>query len=542
MISLEQTKKVIFLPLLSAVLLAFSFENFSLAWIFTLFGLVPLLFFLALNENWRVCFLGGWLAGTVFYAAVIRWFLNAFPPVWAGVQDEGAGLLLVGFVWLGSSAVLGLSFAIFAVFTRLVSSRGYRDLISIPSCWIISQYAAAWLFNVWSWGPGTSWGPHWTLGNIGYALVYTPLVYLSRWTGLYGISFIAVAINVLFFLGYYGWRRGDLSFFHFSKGRRLALFLGGMVAILFLLFPWGIATFSKREEDRPLRVVILQTHFSGGSFYLRSFAELYRASRDSGAIREQPDIIIFPEDSQFFSFVGSEEKELLNLIFPDKSRPGLIITSATAPVSNQGRKKFVYYRNEQGELLSREEKSFLIPTGEFMPSLLRLLILLSRNQDIDKAFSEERALYKGEKGERPIMFGGVSVGTLLCSGVVSPVLYNALSRSGADILINSASHAIFKGDPYFLHQIKLMARFQAISNEKPFIQASNGGLSYVLNQDGEVIAESKNLGNLILSAEVTTRNPPSYNLYIRFGDWPVLLALLNLFVASRRLLWKGLKG
>ena len=62
----------IILPLMTSALLAAAFPGASL-WPLAFVGLVPLLLWLR-GRRYREAFLGGLLAGVVFYALVFAWF------------------------------------------------------------------------------------------------------------------------------------------------------------------------------------------------------------------------------------------------------------------------------------------------------------------------------------------------------------------------------------------------------------------------------------------------------------------------------------
>ena len=526
---LENIRRVFSSPISSAFLLALSFEHPALS-ILSFFGLLPLILFIYSESKKSRVFNKSWLVGFLYFAIVLRWVLAAYPAEWAGIKNPAAALALVLFVWLGSSAVLGFTFAIFGLGARFLARKNTSDCLVIPALWAVSQYAGAWLFSFWSWGPAATLGPHWTLGNIGYALVPTPLAFWSRIGGLYLLGFVAAFFNVVFALLILKWR--ETIFYLKNNFSKSLLIVVGFMALIFSPFVYYDFFYSKPETQRPdfLKVILVQTNY--GNFYHNALGELWDKKRELGELSRQPNLVVFPEGFKLFAYIGEIEEVLLKKIFPDQNRPGLIVTSTTG-LSESGpdretRKSFLVYRDQQGKLIDRQEKNFLIPTGEFMPELLRWMLNLVGEKAIVDVFNRQRGLISGTQAEHPVELGGYAIGVLACSGIISPTLYRNLAGKGASILVNSASHGIFGRSPAAFAQIKGWARMQAIANARPFLQASNGGLSYAIDADGRVIKETYTPGVELLAAEIHPNNTKTP--YTKYGDWPILTGFLGILV------------
>ena len=509
-----------FLPVISAILLGLSFEKPYLWWI-ALFGLTPFLIFLEKIQSSdsdvktarkrRDALLGGWLFGFVFFALIFRWVLYSFPGDWAGLHNSLTSVSLFGISWLMISIVVGFSFALFGF---LALRFGTRSIFVIPSIWALSEYLRAWLFSLFSWGPGGSLGPHWTFGNLGYALIDTPAILWSRVFGLYGASFIAVFINVLIFR------------LVIKRNIRAVPFLISVIILFFL--PKII--FVDKQEEKLLNVALVHTEIKLGFLGEKNLILLLEEAKKSGEISEKPDIVVFPEGARLFAS-DNAEKTLLERIFPDKEKAGLIITSDIIS-TKQGLKEQIIYRDQQGKLLSIQDKSFLIPAGEYLPLVLKGFITFFQDPSFIYRFDILRTRIKGKEAPKPVPFGDTRIGTILCSGITSPLLYRSLSDDGAEILVNSASQIIFKNRSFFLSQVKTMARFQAIGNARPFLQASNGGQSFLINSRGKIVAETASFKNQILFVKVSPSKDKTF--HTRFGDWPFVIGVLVLIISTFR--------
>lgn len=494
-------------PILSGFLLGLSFENPYLR-LLSLVGLIPLFFFIYTlsvdRKNRLKIFFGSWLTGFIFMALVWRWILASYPLTWMGIDNNTLSFIFVAFVWLTTVIVTSFPIALFGLGTVVLSKHNKWDLFFIPSLWIILEYLRAWIFSFLSWGSGGVIGPFWTYGNLGYDFIDTPFIIFSRFIGLYGLSFLAVFVNVWFFKGY-------------QNIKKILIFLLVVFTIIFL--PYNLIFTEK--QGTVLNVVAVQTNTNDGVVYQRNLGELIIEAKSNGKLVEQPDIVIFPEGFQLFSYIGKEEQKLLNEIFPDKEKPGILITSFyQGDVKNNiTKKEYTLFLDQNGKVIGTNEKYFLMPAGEVMPQVLKWVIILTGNQPILKKFAQLRAVRAGDSFESPVKFHSTNVGVLLCSGIIAPFLYSSLVNQGANILVNSASQSIFKGSWLFVDQMKNMAKFQAVANNRPLVQAANSGYSFFINADGKIIKQTSTLDTQIISAEVLpvkTKTPITV-----MGDWPL---------------------
>ncbi|MEK7578883.1 MAG: nitrilase-related carbon-nitrogen hydrolase [Patescibacteria group bacterium] len=522
------------LPIISAFLLDLSFEHFYLSFL-GLFGLIPFFIFIE-----RICFagrdktvlkksfLGGWLAGFIFFALISRWLFSALPADWAGLNNIFLANLIFVSGWLMLSIFVGISFGIFGFSASLFlnyyqKSSNFLNIIIIPSIWIISEYLRAWMFSLLTWSPSASFAPHWSFGNLGYTLIDTLFIFGSRFVGLYGISFFAVFFNTALFILFF---------------RRRSLFLSAIFVLILvpvILSPAFFAPNSFLENKEFLNIAFFQMNTKLKPMSISKIFLLWDRAESEKRNISQPDMLIFPENG-YLGFIGEKEKEFIKKVFPDQNRQGLIITNRVVVEKNGLLQGQIIYRDQKGDIVDVQVKSFLIPGGEFMPSILKFFLVLTNNQAALQRFEVLRSFSNGKTFEKPVEFSLTSVGALLCSGVVSPLLYRSLAKQGAQILVNSASLGIFNNDPFLLSQLKTQARFQAIANEKPFIQSTDGGQSLFIDQNGKMIIETKPSENSILFAKVFPSKIQTF--YTKFGDWPLIMAFLILLLGFKRLIYE----
>src|SRR5882724_5046230 len=88
------------------------------------FSLIPLLHAVRMTPHYRTNFLGGFLAGAVFFIPALAWFI----PV-----------TITG--WLALSLYCALYFASFALAARWASRfTAIRSALILASCWVLLEY------------------------------------------------------------------------------------------------------------------------------------------------------------------------------------------------------------------------------------------------------------------------------------------------------------------------------------------------------------------------------------------------------------------
>lgn len=459
-------------------------------------GLIPLIRFLEKSEKneFRLCWLGGW----IFSAIVIGWFLANSPENWIQVRGWPIKFAPV-FVWLESSLVLGLGWGIFGWLFFHLKKGGAQNLFAVPAAWIAGEYLKGWIFSVFSWGSGASIGPLWTFGNLGYAAL--PFLAASKLVGLYGLGFLVVFVN----LALWKFFRGDI-------GRKKILAIAAAIIIL----P-ALGGYFYPSSGRTIRAAAFQLQPDSAADV--GWLEEIAARKNSGGLLPA-DIVVAPENSLLFP--NFSEKEILKSLL----KPEGALISAGYRFNDEGQKEGrIVYQNYGGEVVADQRKTFLIPTGEFLPKHLEWLLRLIKPETIAE-FQKTRGVSSGRNEERPVEIGGLKIAALSCSAIIAPVIYQTQAARGADALVNSASHEIIRNSGAFNAQIKMMVRFIAAANARPLIQSVRGGFSYIVDKNGRIAASTEKIQDDLISARVEAAG--RLTPYSRFGEWVLMAAFLIL--------------
>ncbi len=506
---------------------------------FALIGLAAFFLWLYKQNSPFIAFKGGIFFGFLVLGYSIRWFLAVDPGALASIESVIGLYLIRAFVWGGSSLVLALGIGFFSYIFVKYRRFNWQDLIFVPALWVLCEYGRNWLFVFWSWGGQSVLQPNWTFGAFGYFLVNTPLVYLSRFIGLYGLSFVAAELAMLMFFALLGLRDENIQFARpcaarlaraerfFSRkirvSRKVHIFipflLGSMVFFIISLLAKNMPLAYKK----PINTAIFQGSTSPPAFYTRALSDLLIKDKLSGKIQKESKLMVFPEGSQYFSNdYGPLEKEIISTVFGPSAGGGkAVIITNSYKRNNGGQRVQTAYKNEQGDTLAEYGKSFLIPTGEYMPDIIYWGLKLIGAKDTLESFESMRAVTKSVSKERAVQIEDNAYGTVSCSGIIAPDLYRGLVKDGAEILVNTASYGVFGGSPFFFKQMMVSGKFQAISLARQYIQSSMDGYSYVIDEQGKFFGGKRELGNKMIYQTVSPISTRDF--YVKFGDLPVLL-------------------
>ncbi len=521
-----------------------------LAWV----GFAPLfwLIFSAAREEGQAkygqSFLFGYLAGLVYFLIVFRWFLSIYPLDTLGIKSVFASLALTGIVYFTSSFGMALLWGLFGLILvwqlRFIKNRSGNAVLFKVASWLIPpalfvllEYAGSYGFGLIWLGSGTLFGPHWTFGNLAYSLWHNSFaLWLSSYAGIYGVSFLIILVNVLIskILKSALKDPGDTKPAKiFAKVAVIILIVISLTIIAPKLSGIGKV---KETGQKEIAFAVIQTSqptkmLAAPKETLDGFKQqldlLIRAAKEYPASR----LIVFPEATDFFknmSLVLSsvQVKNFFSKLFSDSR---LLVSGSRIVDAKNNAYSRTFYLDTRNDIVGFYDKQLLTPGGEFIPYLLKPLILLQSKNTISR-FKNSKEFSVGKTGYVKTNFRGqFSVASLVCSEILSP----GLARSAADksdVLLAMASYGVFHGSSVVAKQSMASAAFRAAENRRPLLAASNLGLSYAINARGNVEFSAQNKDAQILTGGIVPSRERSW--YNKVGDMPIILASLLLLIVS----------
>ncbi|MFH1368285.1 MAG: apolipoprotein N-acyltransferase [Elusimicrobiota bacterium] len=474
------------LSILSGALYFLSFPDsnlYLLAWI----SLIPLLIVVQ-RENPLKSFLFGFLSGFIANAGLFYWI---YVVVQTNTLSRLQGLLCLAAL----CCYLALYFAAWAYLLNKVktSYSVFRFSLFAASLWIFFEFIRTYLFS------------GFPMGIAGYSQwKFLSLIQVSEFTGVFGISFIIVIVNVVL------WRvwktRRVLPFLMIVAGLSLTAILGKILLDRNYLMP-----------PPYFRVAIMQGNIDQykkwDAAYENEITDAYtKLAAESSA--EKPDIIIWPEtavpgylpaDPRLYSWI-SQLAQLTGTYH-----------IVGAPYYNGGQNYYnaSFLFGPAGEILNWHKKTHLIPFGEFVP--FRKLL--------EPYFGVLNTLGDFTRGGSPTVFSVKSVlwGPTICSeNFFGSITRKSVSR-GAEILVNQTNDAWFlKTSAAELHFT--MNVFRAIENRRSVVVSGNTGISGIVEPSGRISARAEPFIRTFICASVGPSRTATF--YTRWGDVFAYLCIL----------------
>ncbi|OGN03927.1 MAG: apolipoprotein N-acyltransferase [Candidatus Yanofskybacteria bacterium RIFCSPHIGHO2_01_FULL_44_17] len=527
---------------LSGLLLALAYPGWGfdfgwLAWI----GLVPLIWSLTQfayksgRLSVRTGFLIGFTAGLVYFLIIFRWFWSIHPLNTLGVENTILSLVIVGTVYIISSAGMALFWGLFGLAFSTVCSRLTTRyfLLTAPAMFVITEYLRSWGFGLlWS-GSGSLFGPHWTMGNLAYGLAGNSLaLYLASLVGIYGVTFLIVLINFIFF-----------KILKRNQATRAMLVVVAMTLAGVTFIPKFLTLGPANDiPSEKINFAVIQTSqpakvSPSSRETLAGFKEQLEMMAAVAKNYPESTLIVFPEASDFFKnmsiFLAPVEVEnYFDKLFKE---PRLIISGGRVYDSSAARAHSrVFLLDTQGGILNFYDKRLLMPGGEYLPYPINLITsMFSKNAS--SAFNNIRELSPGEKEISTVGFGyKLNVSPLICSELVSADITRQATQN-TDLIISMASYSIFHGNHAIADQMLAATRFRAAENKKPVIAAVNMGRSYAIDSSGNIKFLAPNESPQILTGALAIHKQKSW--YNKAGDLPTILVCLLLLAGPISLTW-----
>lgn len=451
-------------------------------------ALVPLLWaILAPSESprpLRHSFLIGYLCGILWYAGNCYWIYDTM-HIHGGIPPVGSvGLLLL------YSLVLGLYFGVFALALKFIAGRFSRGiaLIAAPFFWTALDLAAARITSV-------PWD------QLGYSQVDNAgLTLLAPWTGVYGITFLLVAVNAFFI---YASMRPQSSRYLKSLPWNISFVILGILLM-------NRYRFHSPQSTPTATAVLLQPNLdvdSGGAWpgplwdqHITQLTDLATHPEreyivgipETGAptlVPEcwqpcaNPDLVVWPESpAPFFQDEGRFQSAMKQ--FALTAHSPLIIGG----VGMEQTPDELHYFNsgmvfdQSGTLQGRYDKIHLVPYGEFIPyrDLFFFAKKLTRKvEDLSRGTDRKTFLLTGADGQSH------RYGIFICYESVFADEIREFARNGAEVLVNISDDGWY-GDTSAPWQHLNMARMRAIENRRWILRDTNNGVTAVIDPYGRV--------------------------------------------------------
>lgn len=455
----------------------------------------------------------GWFAGFVAFTTTMGWVITAMHQ-YGKMPLEWSYLALALL-----AAYLGLYVAAYAaIVTWLRRTLPPYGWAVAPFLWVTLELIRTYLFS----------GLPWAL--LGYSQYrWLSVIQLADITGVYGVSFLIVLINVAL-------AEVILWFVHRYQSlpvRQVPVpfpWLPAASAVLMLLGALGYGAMvlgSTVPSATTVSIGLVQANIDQAQKWDAAYRRqtLDRYTRLTAQAADQADLIIWPEAATPFLF----EQELLyraevESLVRHHGIPLLFGSPALRYYSN-GRPYLLnsaYLFSPDGKILGRYDKRHLVPFGEYIP-LKSMLFFLDKLVEGIGDFEAGTVptlltLPSGDHLESPASGAaalGSKFGVVICFEVIFPDLVREFVRDGADFMVTITNDAWF-GDSSAPYQHFGMVVLRSVENHTAFARAANTGISGFIDPYGRVLHASPIFTEEAMVGRIPAHNRPTF--YSRHGD------------------------
>lgn len=501
------------LLILSGVLLGLSYPPIPTG-VPALFALIPL--FIVLSSV-------GSIFGSVKNAYISFLVFNVLTLYWTGgfVHGKDIYMMVAGGLLLLVHPLFFCLPIIGCVFIRRWLGDKWA-LISFPFVWVAFEYMHA------SSQVGFPWL---TLGNTQtYDLA---IIQIASITGVYGISFWILVINVLGFI-----LLVNLATNRWKNFSWKSMTLTGLIVVMYILpkIYGGFAFTRPPVANNTLKIAIIQPNidpFEKWEGSASSQLTVLQRMTDSIAVH-QPDLILWPETAVPFYVLHPGNREYLQQVRSqvDRNRIPLLtgipdITFHKSADSTTGNSK----RSADGEFYNTYNGSMLLVPGSDEIQRYSKIILVPFAEHVP--FSEYLGFLNAAQWN--FGMGGWSIGpdstvfrfdtkanvevklsNLICYESIYPGFVAQFVKKGAQFLTVITNDSWW-GNTSGAYQHVQFGVIRAVENRRWVVQCANGGISAFIDPLGRIRQQTSLYEQTTLVSTVELLDELTY--YSRHGDW-----------------------
>ncbi len=473
-----------------------------LAW----FAMVPLLTLIrATGPRWVIC-MAAFLGGFAFYWPALSWMRVADPTMAIAWQFLA--------IYCALYTVIGIFLA------RLLDQKTRLPLIvTVPAVFAGLEYLRSWLLTGFAW---------YFLGHSQHN--FLPVIQIADLTGVYGVSFLLLAVNALLFTLLYQ-LKSFRTFFRLDDSRvasSVVVQISVVVVMLCACLIYGLYRCGQTDFGLGPRLAILQ-----GNLDQRLRNTAYNENSDDNEadakevkprlsptqitklhyfglcdialnrIAMRPDLLIWPETSypaHYYTVSNDTPVELIGrgARIATDSRQGF------SAVGKAGKTNHLVGVNHEhldsnGEWIRFNTALMLEPSGEVNQSYKKIhrlpfgeYVPMRETFPIMKKLVPYDFPYSIKSGEEQTRFklGKYRFGVLICYEDTDPALSRNYGRKTSDgppvdFLINMSNDGWFDGTAEHEQHLAI-SRFRAIECRRAIARSVNMGISGIIDSNGRV--------------------------------------------------------
>lgn len=402
--------------------------------------------------------------GVIVNAYGFSWLYTVYPLPW---MDTGVAQL-IAIVLLHSilSCVSSLGYSILALTHHPKIKKSLLPLVFASSLTLAEVFRSL-VVSLLFYGKATTIGLHFTAGTIGNALSTTPLIEFAYFGGTFALTFI---------LGY-------LVYILRSKAVTETYWGHGVAVVVILFFIHFLVPVTL--PARGTTVGIITTNFKLpeeetllNESYAKQTRLLHQATLSFAS--SSPTFIVYPEDTRYISHLAPEERTDL-LVYLGKT---LFIDGDTYPHKEGLSNISFFYSPKQVKGVGRG-KEFLLPFSEYVPYFFTPLLTLFVEKEALYSYSKKHT-YTPVYSNKTVQSGKTTVGTLICSEILSYSIIEGLRSEHPSIIFFQSRMDVFRNNPWFIMHLRSFTKVTAAQLRTPLISSTSNAPSFVISPYGRI--------------------------------------------------------
>jgi apolipoprotein N-acyltransferase len=445
-------------------------------------------------------FLLAYISGILWYAGTCYWIYDTMHEH-GGLSVPAAALALFLFC-----LYLGLYHGLFGLLLGLVAGPG-RDnrlaLISVPFLWVAVELARTRVT-----------GFPWDL--LGTAQVDNiSLSRISTWTGVYGMSFEIMLVNVAL-----------AAAFLVPRKKRATLLIASLAAVAVLqagrlvdapAIPADRAALLV-QENIPVDENWTRDTFERTLRELIDLSERVKASSASSSraiesAHGKADLIVWPESPAPFFANDPLFREPVSEMA--RATHTWVVTGAigSTPAKQSGIPASEVFNSAAlvsptGDWTARYDKVHLVPFGEYLP-FPKLFAFAG-------GLTKEVGEFKAGESRAPLEAGSERLGIFICYESVFPDEVRQFADNSAQVFVNISNDGWY-GDSGAYAQHLNQTRMRAIENDRWILSATDTGVTASIDPYGRTVVRLPRKERGVLVAPYALTSVTTF--YTRHGDW-----------------------
>ncbi len=477
------------LAVVSGLLIGLSYPPTKLGFLVWV-GFVPLLILIDRNSPGS-CGKYFFVSGVVSNLIVLYWM--AF--------NSGEKLIFVFLSMLGGVFYLSLFWLVLGYVTGKIHVKTGKGYIILPFLWTAMEYIIS-------------------FGSLGFPWIslattqtdFLPVIQLAEFTGIYGLSFWLITVNILVF-------KMITSPTGFSRLIRVWL-------ILTLVLPWLYGygrIFLLDSEDKNqnlIHIAAVQPDVGPHQKWdpnNRNWVFDHLDSLFMEAAETNPDLIIWPECATPAYLL--KNKFRFNQVYKNVELTQIPLLSGIIDWEYTETRRKVYNSAiliTPERVVTKYDKIKLTPFGEYVPFSNFFNLLDKFNVGVGNY----------DHGETYSIFDvdSISFSTVICFESAFPQLIREFVLRGAEYLIVIANDGWFgnSSEPF---QHAALSRLRAIEQRIPVVRCANTGISMIYDRAGRIQSKMGLGENGVVSAGIIPRT--SLTFYGKFGDVFAIICIIT---------------